>query len=327
MDIRNIITFVHVAEMGSFTKAANFLGYSQSTVSFQIKQLETEFGCQLFERINHSVSLTDKGRELLEYAHRINKLTDEMHEAMTQDHQVSGSVRIATADSLCAWLMRERFMSFRQAYPGITLKLIPAGTEEMFRMMDCNEVDAVMTLDSHIYNSEYMLAKEEKAAAVFVTSPQLEERIRRESKERREDQGGGEAASDAGAQGAASEAKAQEATTQVTYSIHELLAYPFLLTEKGMSYRRLLDDKLAAQSLEIRPVLETGNADLIADLVEQGAGIAVLPDFMVKDRIAEGRLVSLTVEGMEIEIWKQMIYHRRKWLSKPLDCVIRHFCQ
>jgi len=301
MDIRNIITFVHVAEMGSFTKAANFLGYSQSTVSFQIKQLETEFGCQLFERINHSVTLTGKGRELLEYAHRINQLTDEMHEVMTQDHQITGSVRIATADSLCASLMRERFLSFREKYPGIMLKLIPAGTEEMFRMIDCNEVDAIMTLDSHIYNTEYMLAKEEKAEALFVASPRLAAQILAECREEMDD----------GQQ----------------LPIRQLVSYPFLLTERGMSYRRLLDEKLAAQSLEIKPILEIGNADLLADLAEQGAGITVLPDFIVRERVEQGCLVRLQVQDMELEIWKQMIYHRRKWMSKQLDCVIRHFCQ
>ena len=68
MEIRNLLTFVHVAELNSFTKAANVLGYSQSTVSFQIKQLETELGCLLFERINHTLILTDKGRELLNCA-------------------------------------------------------------------------------------------------------------------------------------------------------------------------------------------------------------------------------------------------------------------
>lgn len=61
MEIRNLISFVHIAEMNSFTKAAEMLGYSQSTISFQIKQLETELGCLLFERINHTITLTDKG--------------------------------------------------------------------------------------------------------------------------------------------------------------------------------------------------------------------------------------------------------------------------
>ena len=44
MELRNLITFIHVAELGSFTKAAEQLGYSQSTISFQIKQLEEEEG-------------------------------------------------------------------------------------------------------------------------------------------------------------------------------------------------------------------------------------------------------------------------------------------
>ena len=79
MEIKNLITFVHVAELGSFTKAAQMLSYTQSTVSLQIKQLEAELGQQLFERINHTPRLTDKGRELLEYALKVTRLTDEFH--------------------------------------------------------------------------------------------------------------------------------------------------------------------------------------------------------------------------------------------------------
>ena len=75
MDLKNLTTFIHVAELNSFTKAAAVLGYSQSTVSFQIRQLETELNAQLFERINHTVALTEKGREVLDYAQRIRRMT------------------------------------------------------------------------------------------------------------------------------------------------------------------------------------------------------------------------------------------------------------
>ncbi|MBP3543179.1 MAG: LysR family transcriptional regulator, partial [Lachnospiraceae bacterium] len=77
MEIRNLLTFVQVAELNNFTRAAKLLGYSQSTVSFQIKQLEDELDCLLFERINHTISLTAKGRELLTYAQQVNRLTEE----------------------------------------------------------------------------------------------------------------------------------------------------------------------------------------------------------------------------------------------------------
>ena len=67
MELKNLETFIQVAELSSFTKAADKLGYSQSTISFQIKQLETSLDTQLFERINHTVTLTQRGKEILLY--------------------------------------------------------------------------------------------------------------------------------------------------------------------------------------------------------------------------------------------------------------------
>lgn len=290
MDIRNLISFVHVAEMNSFTKAADFLGYSQSTVSFQIKQLETEFGCQLFERINHTVTLTQKGRELLEYAHKINKLTDEVKENMTNENAVNGSLHIATADSLCAPLIKGHFSSFCEKHPAISIKLTCAGTDEMFRMLDCNEADAIITLDSHIYNTDYIVAKEEKVAVHFVASPAL---IKNPEKIKK---------------------------------ISDLLSYPFILTEKNMSYRRLLDVQLARMYCEIKPVLEIGSAEVIAEIVAQGTAVSLLPDYIVREKVEKGELIILNVEDIEIEIWKQLLYHRRKWVSKQLSLFVEHFC-
>ena len=57
MEIRNLITFVRIAEVKNFSKAAEQLGYSQSAVTMQIKQLETELHAQLFERIGKRVKL------------------------------------------------------------------------------------------------------------------------------------------------------------------------------------------------------------------------------------------------------------------------------
>ena len=68
MDIKNLETFVMVNEMKSFTQAAARLGFTQSTVSFQIKQLEKELSMPLFERINHTVLLTNGGEKLLALA-------------------------------------------------------------------------------------------------------------------------------------------------------------------------------------------------------------------------------------------------------------------
>ena len=78
MDMKNLAAFVQVAELHSFTKAAAKLGFSQSTISFQIRQLEAELDTRLFDRINHTVVLTEKGKEVLGYAYQILQLTQKM---------------------------------------------------------------------------------------------------------------------------------------------------------------------------------------------------------------------------------------------------------
>lgn len=288
LDIKNLITFIHVAELASFTKAAEARGYSQSTVSFQIKQLETELNAQLFERINHTVVLTDRGQEVLKYAHQMLQLTQELETQMRNEEALSGHVRLAMADSLCDSLLSEQFLEFRRRHPGITLKITTTGTEEMFRLINHNEVDAVLTLDAHLYDTEYVILKEQKAGAHFVA------------------------------------AAGSPLCQSKTLSIHTLLQHPFILTEKGMSYRRLLDEKLARMSLEIQPVLEIGNTDLICALVEQGVGISFLPDYVTAQKVAAGRLVNLHVEDFGIELWKQLLYHRGKWVSPQMNAVMQY---
>jgi len=288
LDIKNLTTFIHVAELNSFTKAAEVLGYSQSTVSFQIRQLELELRSQLFERINHTIALTEKGREVLNYAHQIDKLTQELQKNMRDEKGVSGHFRLAMPDSLCDSLVGEKFPDFRKQYPNITLKIIAAGTEEMFRLINHNEADAILTLDNHIYNTEYVIVREEKVGMHFVTS-----------------------------------ADSPLAGKDI-FSVRELLDYPFVLTEKGMSYRRLMDEKLAEMSLEIQPVLEIGSTGLICSLVEQGVGISFLPDYVTARGVETGRLSYLPVKDFEVEIWKQLLYHRDKWVSPQMESVIQY---
>ena len=284
MDIKNLTTFIYVAEMNSFTKAAQALGYTQSTVSFQIKQLETELSCQLFERINHSISLTKRGKELLDYAHKVRKMTDELKQGLSDDKEPSGHVVLATASSLCKNMLGDNYAPFYSEHRGITLKVAEAGTGEMFRMLDHNEVDMILTLDSHIYNTDYIIAKEEKVGVHFVRAPHFEmpEKIK----------------------------------------LEDIVKYPFVLAEKGMSYTRIFEEKLSEKSLEVKPVLETGNTDIICGIIEQGMGVGLLPDYVTDEKILRGELVYIDVEDIEIEVWKQLLYHKNKWVSKEMEAVL-----
>ena len=94
MDLRSLNIFIEAAELGSFTRTGEKLGYSQPTISFQIKLLEKELGVQLFDRIGHTVSLTDAGRDLLPYAQSICHLSDEMVLGTASRQEPKGLLRL-----------------------------------------------------------------------------------------------------------------------------------------------------------------------------------------------------------------------------------------
>lgn len=286
MELRNLITFIHVAELGSFTKAAEQLGYSQSTISFQIKQLEDELGCLLFERINHTITLTEKGHELVSYAHRIRALTDEFKENLTEETDCSGHIHIVTPDSVCEEMISSHYMDFHNKYPLISIRFTTADTSVMFDMLDHNEADAIITLDSHSYRKDYVIAKETPLSMHFVTN-----------------------------------ASSGYASMQ-NLSIKDIINEPFILTECGQGYRRVFDKELAKHSLDITPVLEIGRTDIITSILAQSNMISYLPDFVTAPLIASGDLCYLDVFDMNIDIWKQLIYHKNKWISKSLKAFI-----
>ena len=288
MELRNLITFTHVAELGSFTKAAEQLGYSQSTISFQIKQLEEELGCLLFERINHTITLTKRGHELVMYAHQVRALTDEFKESLIKDEEISGHIHIVTPDSVCDDMINSHYIDFHNKYPNISIKFTTADTLVMFDMLDHNEADVIITLDNHSYKKDYVIAKEEPLSMHFVASSKSKF---------------------AGVKG---------------LSIKDIVNEPFILTEYGQGYRRVFDKELAKRSLDITPVLEIGRTDIITTTVANSDMISFLPDFVTKDLIASGELIYIDVCDMNLEIWKQLLYHKNKWISKSLKTVIEY---
>ena len=288
MDIKSLGIFIEVAELGSFTKAGEKLGYSQPTISFQIKQLEKEMGVSLFDRIGHTVSLTEAGRDALRYAQSICRLSQEMLLDTSGRREPTGVLRLGMPGSLCDPLIVGHFQKFRQKYPKVLLQIFTGDTGQLLSFLDHNEADLILTMDDHLYNPNYVIVDEESIDVHFVASPQ------------------------------------NLLARKDAVTIEELLQQPFLLTEKGMSYRRLLDERLARSSLEIQPVLETGRADLICSLVQENAGVGFLPDYVTEKSVREGRLVRLRVPDFQVVVWKQMLYRREKWVSLQMRAMIDH---
>lgn len=286
MELRNVKTFLYVAEQRSFSKAADILGYAQSTVTTQIQQLEQEFNTLLFERIHKSVRLTAAGEEFLNHAKALLRTVEDASAAMKRLPEESGQLRVAMADSLCTGFFTEILNTYHKQYPQVEVRVMTGGTDDLFEMLARNEADMVYTLDQRIYSSELVTAMEKETEVLFVVSPE------------------------------------HPAAGQVL-TFEELVKQDFLLTEKGMSYRKYLEQYLASQSLELKPFLEMGNVEIIRALVEKGMGMSFLPEYTVRKSIDNGLLSEVKVQDYHFRIWRQLIYHKNKWVTPGMQAMIR----
>ena len=145
LDTDLLQTFVAIVDSGGFTRAAEVVHRSQSTVSMQMKKLEESLGHPLFEKIGRGVQLTRDGEVLLNYARRILKLHEEAVVTLRRPDMV-GSVRIGIPDDYVAAFLPGILTSFASAYPMVQVEVICEPSESLAQSINKGEVDlAIVT--------------------------------------------------------------------------------------------------------------------------------------------------------------------------------------
>lgn len=123
MELRLLRTFEKVATVLSFTRAATELRYAQSSVTSQIRSLESSLGVELFERLGSHIRLTEAGERLVPYARRIIDLTEEARAAVAETSEPTGTVAIGTMESLTSYRLPPLLELFHHRYPKVQLSL------------------------------------------------------------------------------------------------------------------------------------------------------------------------------------------------------------
>lgn len=129
MEIKNLYTFKAIIEEGSFSNAANKLGYTQSTITFQMKQLEAELDMKLFEKIGRRMLLTKTGEAILPYVNETINAYEKMQNAGKELSKVKGELSIIISETLLCYCMKDVIREFHEVAPGVQLKL---------RTLDCH---------------------------------------------------------------------------------------------------------------------------------------------------------------------------------------------
>lgn len=282
MELRNINTFLKVAGTQNFSKAAEQLGYSQSAVTVQIRQLEDELQTQLFERIGKRVYLTEKGQEFVAYANDIMRVTDNARYFARQNNVLEGTLRIGGVESICTALLPDLLLKFYEICPNVQVTIKSGATDELMEMAKSNEIDFVYTLDKKILGKEWTRAVITEEEIIFVT---LADKINHSSHK---------------------------------ISIQQLIEKPFILTERGAAYQYELERLLSEKDLEINPILEIGNTETIINLLKKGMGISFLPKFTVQKELDKNVLSEIKTNLSGVKMYGQLFYHKNKWITKQM---------
>lgn len=288
MDTNVLKTFIAVCEYSGFSAAAKELGYTQSTVSSQIKQLEKELDVRLFDRYYHKINLTEKGVLVLQQARNILKAQAKMLDSLNSAESIEGEIRLSMSSSVCSRYFKNDFLRFHHQYPEIKVEITENGTEQMFDKLRKNETDLVFTLDRHIYDSDFIICAEQEEQVHFI-------------------------------------AAADNPVAGCSWKLSEISQNEFVLTEQAMSYRKILNETLASQSLEIRPVLEIGNPLQICELVKNSSLLSFLPDFISEKYVKDGQIKRLDVAGCPVTVWTQLLLHKNKWRSPAINVFVEFY--
>ena len=283
MEIRHFVTFKKVVEWGSFTKAAEHLGYTQSTVTSHIQALEKHLGTPIFDRMGRKIMLTDAGEKVLAYSGDLLNTYEKIERISIDGEVVGGEIKIAAPESLTVYRLEPILREYREKFPHVRIILTNATCGDNREALLKGNADVAFLMWPELKDSD------------LIGHTLLEEPIVLVGNQRC-------------------------ALDEIGKSNHNNKLNECLITnEKECSYRTILEEYLRNCGIVPSHTMELWSIEAIKRCVISGLGIAYLPLTTVKDEIRDGRLKVISCSGDIKKIYSQMAFHKNKWLSPALD--------
>lgn len=283
MEIRNLVTFLKVTELQSFSRAAEALDYSQSAVTVQIQQLERELNVQLFDRIGKTVTITQYGKDFVAYARDVVSAVARASSFACDNTDLTGTVRVGTLNSMLTASFSDIVPLFHDRFPRVLAQLHADNISSLKEMLIKNELDLIYTLDEQLLDTQFVKVFEAEEDVVVVTNDE------------------------------------NPLVNQPVVHLSDLVGRPFILMNRSNAYRDIFDRELARQNLTIQPFLELEDDVLILRLIsENPTYLSVLPHYTINKSIHQKELATIHVADCEMRQWRQVLYHKNKVLTPQI---------
>lgn len=279
MELNQLQSFILVATLTSFSKAAEILHLTQPAITHQIKNLEEELGEVLIERRGRSLILTPAGEVFLEYARQISNLTDAARETIHHFTSVRGRLTIGAGTTNTIFRLPDILKNYRQTHPQVEIRIRNGDSALISRLVSENAVDlGLVTTVNPALNLETKSLFNDQI--LLVAPPGFP--------------------------------KAQ-------LSKKELEAESLILFRSGSGFRRFLDEHFYQYQFIPNVTMELESIEAIIRLVASGLGLAFLPDIAIREALASGELRQVTIVGWApLMRHTYLIYRRDKYLTWPM---------
>jgi DNA-binding transcriptional LysR family regulator len=293
VDLRQLQIFAKVAELGSFSRAAEALHLTQPTVSEHIRTLEDELGIRLLDRLGRGAAATKAGHLLLSYAHRLLALQREARQALDGfQGRMSGELVVAASTIPGEYILPPLMGRFKEKYPDVSITVLIGDSATAVDWVaegraELGLVGANAPRRGIVYRE---LLPDDLVVVVPVSHP-------------------------------------WRARTHIAMA--DLEGEPLILRERGSGTRSALERALGEAGMRVaglRVVGEMGSTQAIKQAIRHGLGISVMSRRAVEEECRQGLLRSLAVADLEVSRSFHLVTHSDRSRS-PLAEAFRAFLE
>jgi len=284
--LRQLRTFKTVADLSSFSAAAQRLNLSQPSISYQVKELEETLGLPLLDRLGKRVRLTEAGHVLYGYARRMLDVLDEATVVIEEMRGIKrGTLRVGASTTVGIYLLPAALGAFKKLHPGLVISL---------------EIGTRARVQEQVLNSELDLAVVGPALKVpeLAVIPFLSDEL--------------VVIAPAG----------HPLAGKRGLTLKQVAGEPFVMREAASGSRWSLEKAARKAGVRLNVAMELGSNGAIKHAVESGLGLAVISRYACALEFSTKRLVELEVSGFPIRRDWHIVHLRRRKLPASVTAFV-----
>lgn len=287
MELKYLQTFRTIIEEGGFGRAAEKLNYTQSTITFQIGQLEQELSVSLFEKIGRKMVLTKAGERLIPYVDEVLQSVDKLRFFEEDLSECHGDLRIGVGESLLCYRLPPILKEFHRQAPKARLFLRSMNCYEIRNELLNGALDlGVFYEDVGGFGSNLTVHPLGAYPVIAVSSPETKK------------------------------------LCPNLITPDRVIPVPFIINETNCIFRQIFEQYLQDKSIILDHTIELWSIPTIKNLVKNDVGISFLPAFTVQEELVSGELEEIAADVAENTITAVCAHHKNKWISPLMQLFI-----